>query len=157
VEAPNFATLVERPIVVNVSETVRVEVTVTAEASLADTSTNTLGAVVTGLEILELPLNGRNFTQLGLLQNGVAPLTDLRGGVLNLIWIHLDRIRHRRSDWSGDYGQSLRYDGVVSDAAILAGTVYPGGRFAHAFLPRYRVTASTGELAAEALPASAGD
>jgi hypothetical protein len=30
--------------------------------------------VVTGREILELPLNGRNFTQLGLLQAGAAPL-----------------------------------------------------------------------------------
>jgi len=90
VDAPNFSTLVEQPIVVNVSETVRVElrlaiatvkstVTVTADAPLADTSTNTLGAVVTGREILELPLNGRNFTQLGLLQNGVAPLT---GGLI---------------------------------------------------------------------------
>ena len=37
--------------------------------------TNTLGKVVTGREITELPLNGRNFTQLGLLQTGVAPLT----------------------------------------------------------------------------------
>jgi TonB dependent receptor len=58
---------------------VKSTVTVTAEAPLADTSTNTLGAVVTGREILELPLNGRNFTQLGLLQNGVAPLT---GGLI---------------------------------------------------------------------------
>ena len=90
VNATNFATIVEQPIAVNVSETVRVElelaiaavkstVTVTAEAPLADTSTNTLGAVVTGREILELPLNGRNFTQLGLLQNGAAPLT---GGLI---------------------------------------------------------------------------
>ena len=32
-------------------------------------------AVVTGRELVDLPLNGRNFTQLGLLQTGVAPLT----------------------------------------------------------------------------------
>jgi hypothetical protein len=31
--------------------------------------------VVTGRELLDLPLNGRNFTQLGLMQTGVAPLT----------------------------------------------------------------------------------
>ena len=42
---------------------------------LVDTSSNALGAVVSGREILDLPLNGRNFTQLGLLQTGVAPLT----------------------------------------------------------------------------------
>ena len=44
-------------------------------AQLVDTSTNALGRVVTGREIVDLPLNGRNFTQLGLLQTGVAPLT----------------------------------------------------------------------------------
>ena len=42
---------------------------------LVDTSTNALGRVVTGRELVDLPLNGRNFTQLGLLQTGVAPLT----------------------------------------------------------------------------------
>ena len=31
--------------------------------------------MVTGRELVDLPLNGRNFTQLGLLQTGVAPLT----------------------------------------------------------------------------------
>ena len=40
-----------------------------------DTTTNALGRVVTGRELVDLPLNGRNFTQLGLLQTGVAPLT----------------------------------------------------------------------------------
>ena len=30
---------------------------------------------MTGRELVDLPLNGRNFTQLGLLQTGVAPLT----------------------------------------------------------------------------------
>ncbi len=87
VNAPHFAPFTQQPIVVNISETVRVDVqlqlaaissavTVTAEAPPVDTSTNTLGAVVTGREILELPLNGRNFTQLGLLQTGAAPLTS---------------------------------------------------------------------------------
>ena len=86
VEAPQFATLVREPIQVNVSQTVRVNVqlelpsvsetvTVTGGAQLVDTSTNALGRVVTGRELVDLPLNGRNFTQLGLLQTGVAPLT----------------------------------------------------------------------------------
>jgi hypothetical protein len=87
VETPHFATLVEQPITVNVSETVRIDlqlevasvqsnVTVISEAPLVDASTNTIGALVSGREILELPLNGRNFTQLGLLQAGAAPLTS---------------------------------------------------------------------------------
>jgi hypothetical protein len=41
-----------------------------------DTSTNTLGNVVRSHEILDLPMNGRNFAQLGLLQTGLAPLTS---------------------------------------------------------------------------------
>ena len=49
--------------------------TVAGGAQLVDTSTNALGRVVTGRELVDLPLNGRNFTQLGLLQTGVAPLT----------------------------------------------------------------------------------
>jgi hypothetical protein len=86
VEAPQFARLVQQPVQVNVSQTVRVDirlelssvsetVTVTGVAQLVDTASNTLGRVVTGREIVDLPLNGRNFTQLGLLQTGVAPLT----------------------------------------------------------------------------------
>jgi hypothetical protein len=81
-----FRTIVQQPIALNISQSVRLQfalevsavtstVTVESDASLVDTSTNALGAVVTGHEILELPLNGRNFTQLGLLQSGVAPLT----------------------------------------------------------------------------------
>ena len=86
VTAPQFATLVRDSIQVNVSQTVRLNVqlelpsvtetvTVTGGAQLVDTSTNALGRVVTGRELVDLPLNGRNFTQLGLLQTGVAPLT----------------------------------------------------------------------------------
>jgi hypothetical protein len=92
VEAPNFARFRQEPIDIAVSQTLRVDVrldvvgvaevvTVTGEASLVDTSTNTLGKTVSGREVLDLPLNGRNFTQLGLLQNGVAPLTP---GIKNL-------------------------------------------------------------------------
>ena len=55
--------------------TVKEAVTVSGGAQLVDTSTNALGRVVTGRELVDLPLNGRNFTQLGLLQTGVAPLT----------------------------------------------------------------------------------
>ncbi len=44
-------------------------------AALIDAGSNAIGNVVTGRELLDLPLNGRNFTQLGLLQPGVAPMT----------------------------------------------------------------------------------
>jgi hypothetical protein len=98
-EAPQFAPLVQEPVDVNVSQTVRVDarlitqtiaesVTVAGRVPLVESTSNALGRVVTGREILDLPLNGRNVTQLGLLQTGVAPLTagvataggSLRGG-----------------------------------------------------------------------------
>jgi carboxypeptidase family protein/TonB-dependent receptor-like protein len=86
-EAPRFATLVREAVQVNVGQTVRLNaqlelptiveaVTVSGGAQLVDTTTNALGRVVTGRELVDLPLNGRNFTELGLLQAGVAPLTS---------------------------------------------------------------------------------
>jgi hypothetical protein len=86
VEAPQFATVIQEPIQVTVSQTARLNVqlelsslhesvTVAGTAQLVDTSSNALGRVVSGRELVDLPLNGRNFTQLGLLQTGVAPLT----------------------------------------------------------------------------------
>jgi hypothetical protein len=86
VKAPQFATLVREPIQINVSETLRLNaqlelsslnetVKVVGDLQLVDTASNVLGRVVTGRELVDLPLNGRNFTQLGLLQTGVAPLT----------------------------------------------------------------------------------
>jgi hypothetical protein len=86
VEAPQFSATVREPVVVGVSQATRVDVqlavqalaeslTVAAAAPIVDASPGALGRIVTGRELLDLPLNGRNFTQLGLLQTGVAPLT----------------------------------------------------------------------------------
>jgi len=92
VEAPKFSRFTQEPIVIQVSQTARVDVrldlatvaesvTVEGDAPHVDTSTNTLGKTVSGREVLDLPLNGRNFTQLGLLQTGVAPVS---AGVLKI-------------------------------------------------------------------------
>ncbi len=48
-------------------------VNVTGEAPLVDTANATLGKVVEEQRIVDLPLNGRNFLQLGVLQAGVTP------------------------------------------------------------------------------------
>lgn len=92
VEAKSFSAFTQEPISTLVSQTSRVDValdlatvaetvTITGDASQVDTSTNTLGKTVSGREVLDLPLNGRNFTQLGLLQTGVA---QLPAGVLKI-------------------------------------------------------------------------
>jgi hypothetical protein len=47
-------------------------VVVNAEVPLVDTATSSLGEVIQGRQVTELPLNGRNFTQLALLTPGVT-------------------------------------------------------------------------------------
>jgi hypothetical protein len=55
-------------------------VTVTAEATLVETSNATHGIVIDEQKVVDLPLNGRNFTQLGTLIPGVvAPPGGLGG------------------------------------------------------------------------------
>jgi hypothetical protein len=96
VTIPNFSPYLRRSISLGVSQTAHADVQlqlakerdtvdVVAEAPLVESGSNSIGNVVTGRELVDLPLNGRNFTQLGLLQPGVAPLTAglaLAGGSL---------------------------------------------------------------------------
>jgi hypothetical protein len=51
------------------------QVQVMADAQLIQGTVTSLGKTVSQREGLDLPLNGRNFSQLGLLQPGVVPLT----------------------------------------------------------------------------------
>ena len=85
-EAKGFSPFRTTAIRVDIGETVRVavklsiatstnEISVAAVGATVDLST-ALGNVVSAREAADLPLNGRNFTQLGLLQPGVAPMTS---------------------------------------------------------------------------------
>jgi hypothetical protein len=51
------------------------QIEVTADAPIIESSSTHLGQTVGEREVLDLPLNGRHFTQLGLLQPGVVPVT----------------------------------------------------------------------------------
>jgi hypothetical protein len=86
VEAKGFQKYVQQGITLNVNETATVpvhlvvgaeteRVQVMADAQLIQGTVTSLGKTVSEREVLDLPLNGRNFTQLGLLQPGVVPLT----------------------------------------------------------------------------------
>jgi len=86
VEHNGFQTFLQQGITLSVNETATIPVSLrlgtasetvelTADANLIETSVTNLGSVVSEREVLDLPLNGRNFTQLGLLQPGVVPLT----------------------------------------------------------------------------------
>ena len=85
-EATGFKKYVQEGITLDVNEaaTLGVHLTVgsatqavevTADAPVIESTSTNLGQTVGEREILDLPLNGRNFTQLGLLQTGVVPLT----------------------------------------------------------------------------------
>jgi hypothetical protein len=87
VDAKGFSRFAEAALELELSQTARLDVSlglayvsqsieVQGDAATIDTSTNTLGKTVTGKEVLDLPLDGRNFAQLGLLQTGVAPINS---------------------------------------------------------------------------------
>jgi hypothetical protein len=84
-DAPGFAVFSAAYIRIDIGRTVRVpirlevatehtEVNVRGNGATLDLAP-TLGNVVSGSQAVDLPLNGRDLTQLGLLQPGVAPMT----------------------------------------------------------------------------------
>jgi hypothetical protein len=84
VEAQGFKSFVQVAVELQVESNLRVDpklelgaiteqVTITSQASQVDAASSTLGKVVEQRRIVDLPLNGRNFLELGLLQAGVAP------------------------------------------------------------------------------------
>jgi hypothetical protein len=86
VAAKGFPEYVQDGIMLNVNETASVspnlavgsekqQVLVRADAELIEPTVTSMGKVVQQRELEDLPLNGRNFSQLGLLQPGVVPLT----------------------------------------------------------------------------------
>jgi Carboxypeptidase regulatory-like domain/TonB dependent receptor len=61
------------------------QIEVKADALMIESTSTSLGKTVGEREVLDLPLNGRHFTQLGLLQPGVVPITPglaVAGGTL---------------------------------------------------------------------------
>jgi hypothetical protein len=86
VAAKGFQEYVQSGITLNVNGTVSVsahlavgseaqQIEVSADAQLIEPTVTSMGKVVQQRELEDLPLNGRDFAQLGLLQPGVVPLT----------------------------------------------------------------------------------
>ncbi|MGB6474720.1 MAG: TonB-dependent receptor [Candidatus Sulfotelmatobacter sp.] len=86
IQAKGFETYLQQGISLDVNQTATVgihlklgsetqQVEVSANAALVQSTVSSLGQTVMEHEILDLPLDGRNFSQLGLLQPGVVPLT----------------------------------------------------------------------------------
>ncbi|MGH9529278.1 MAG: TonB-dependent receptor domain-containing protein [Terriglobales bacterium] len=59
--------------------TVTESVTVTTQSPLLQTSSSELGTVISDRAVQELPLNGRNFTQLLILTPGITPVSSAQG------------------------------------------------------------------------------
>src|SRR5580704_17016971 len=86
VHAQGFQSYLQQGISLDVNQTATVsihlklgaetqQVEVRADAALVQNTVSSLGQTVMEHEILDLPLDGRNFSQLGSLQPGVVPLT----------------------------------------------------------------------------------
>lgn len=81
------------------------EVTVTGEAPVVNTTTSTLGGLVNDQQIAELPLNGRNYEDLTLLQPGVIQTTHSGLGDAGI--------------WYSSNGASPRSNNYMIDGALM--------------------------------------
>ena len=86
-------------------------VTVTAAAPLVETTSGSLGGLVDGQRVTDLPLNGRNFNDLVLLQTGITiakPVSTTASSAIGLLF--------------SSNGAPLRSNSMLLDGASLAGT-----------------------------------
>ena len=58
------------------------QVEIAGQAAQVDSETSTLGQVIEGHRIVDLPLNGRNFMQLATISSGVAPAYNARSATI---------------------------------------------------------------------------
>jgi carboxypeptidase family protein len=93
VEAKGFKRSEQKGVELRINESLRVDATlqvgdlnqtleVEAVAPLLQTESGTVGHVVNNREVTELPLNGRDFTELTLLIPGASPGSQFGGGVV---------------------------------------------------------------------------
>jgi hypothetical protein len=83
-------------------------VSVTAEAPLVNTTSGSLGSLVTEQKVADLPLNGRNYMDLTLMQPGIVPQTDKGSTGLSSSGM-----------WYSSNGASLRSNNYLLDGAIM--------------------------------------
>ena len=113
VEAQGFKSVARNGIVLNVQDRLRVDFTlqigsvseklvVTSSAPLLQSESSALGDVIESKQIADLPLNGRDYTQLASLTTGVVKVTEsgngLTGGRCAIV-----RQRQRRRKFFGQW------------------------------------------------------
>lgn len=119
VEATGFKTETQKDLILDVAQEAVVnftmevggieqQVVVTAEAARVDTTTSSLGHIVDSNQIAELPLNGRNFVDLTLLQTGITQFQGNQPGVNGLF-----------GQFYSSNGAPLRSNMYMLDGAIM--------------------------------------
>jgi len=119
VEANGFKTETQRDLILDVAQeavvnftmevgAVEQQVFVTAESARVDTTTSSLGHIVDSKQISELPLNGRNFVDLTLLQTGITQFQGNQPGVNGLF-----------GQFYSSNGAPLRSNMYMLDGAIM--------------------------------------
>jgi hypothetical protein len=92
VESQGFKTQTRSGITLQIQDRLRIDftlevgavteqVSVVADASLVQTETSSLGDVIASKQITDLPLNGRDYTQLATLTTGIVKITENGGGI----------------------------------------------------------------------------
>ena len=131
VEASNFKTLVQTGLVLETNQSLRLDlklavgniqetVTVAAEAPALNSETSSKGEVITPRQVQDLPLNGRNFTDLALLTPGVyrRPAEDDQGEGLATSGTRTDASNfildgiNNRSDRNANVGVTTSIDSI---------------------------------------------
>ncbi len=102
-------------------------VTVTAEAPLLQQSSSELGTVISETAVRELPLNGRNFTQLLILTPGANPVSTAQGSGVGFQDAGLTGIPNTlifKPSLHGQQNRSVLYylDGIIN--TDFRGSVY---------------------------------
>jgi hypothetical protein len=124
-----FRPVTVTPVVVDVNQTVRVDISmplggvgeaveVSAIAQLVNTDTSTLGQVVGDRQMIDLPLSGRDFTNLIALDVGV---TRLQGGIAASFRLHGLDSNFASVSVNGTRPSSISYliDGVTTNDPLF--------------------------------------
>lgn len=122
ISAQGFRTFVQQPLKVDVNQNVNVDailqvgemsekVVVEAVAPLLQTASGALGQVINSHEIVDLPLNGRNFLQLATLSGNV---TQTSGGLMGNPALSVDGGRSQKTEFllDGADNTETTYNGV---------------------------------------------
>jgi hypothetical protein len=134
VEAAGFKTAVASGIKLNVQQTARVDVQlelgpvseqvqVTSAAPLLQTVSSQVGTLVDNQRIVELPLNGRNFTQLTLLVPGAVESTPG-----DYVYTYSLATRGTGVSFSVN-GQSANYNQYLLDGVVIKEVQHEGPAF----------------------------